>query len=122
MQHIVDKLDYRTVAYTTGDELYDLALKSEKLQTALSQLMSGNCFESLECFTELQSLDYLTQSLVALSELWLGLAKQTPQDWNDEAYDLARKVKLKALADKLCGQQERAALTENLETGFCDLF
>jgi len=51
----------------------------------------------------LQDLDYITQSLEALSDFFEGLANDTPNTWSYDALPAADRVKLRDVADRLRG-------------------
>ena len=122
MENCATNLNYRTLASATSEELVKLQRKSESVQNALSELIADGGIGHSKYITDLQSLDYLTQSLTALSEFWEGLALGTPEDWSLNTQELANKVKLKSLSDRLCGVKERSLNLTEIETGSCDLF
>lgn len=111
-------LSLRTMLSATSEELSELASKSATLELRLSNLV--NKMVDTSAIADLQDLDYLSQSLEALSTLWATLAKDTPDSWKFSNSQATDGVLLRDLAAKLKG--DHVDLVPGFTSGDCDLF
>ena len=116
------KINYKTAVLATREELRLLHSHSEGVQDALSELIAGGGLNNLAYVKQLQSLDYLTQSLSALTEFWGDLAVQTPEDWGLTLSAEMAAITLKDLSDKLSGTEPSSQSVDVTEDGTCYLF
>ncbi len=86
----------------TASELQDLQHIAESLQN----VVVTSKVQSNESLQTLQRLDYLTQSLEALSEFWLKSEKTTPRNWSLDCDKAIADIKLKDLAITFKGEED----------------
>jgi len=97
------QLDLRIIASATAEELRRLNETAHALQTTLNRLISRESGLSSETITDIQSLDYLTQSLKALSLFWAEMSLQAPDRLKIGSDEAARNITLRELSDRLRG-------------------
>lgn len=106
----------KTLLKATSQELIDLQHIAEGLQSVVS---TGNA-PSNETLQLIQKLDYLTQSLGALSEFWMTTENNLSNDWVVDCDDAIQAVRLKDLAASLSGQAN--LINDNSDQGVLEEF
>lgn len=89
-----------TLVEATADELSSLRHQAEGVQAILT--LTGEISD--EAVIALQRLDYLTQSLEALSEFWAKTHQHIPQDLTLRCAPALNDIKLDELAKRLKGE------------------
>ncbi len=92
-------------------ELRDLHLTAEKLEDLVATLSSGNGSTTDEYIRGIQSVDFIRQSLQALADFTTILSVDSESSGYVDPEAAASAVRLRALADRLSGQQEPAPET-----------
>jgi len=108
----------KTMIDATAQELLVLTTDAETLQEAF--IPKGELTQ--ETMASLQRLDYLTQSLEALSSIWEKLTDEIPEEWavdNEAAID---SIGLKDLAAKLKGVMTPQAQVSSETSGSLEEF
>jgi len=95
----MQKIALKTMVGATAEELHILMSDAERLQDSFAP--QGDL--SPETMSSLQRLDYLTQSLDALSNIWMKLMEDIPEDLSVENMAVIDDIGLKDLAAKLKG-------------------
>jgi len=83
-----------------SEELRALHTKMETLQGLIDPTEA----KGFDAHQSLQDLDYVTQSLEALSDFFDGLSADTPESWGFDSLPAADRVKLRDIADRLRGK------------------
>jgi hypothetical protein len=96
---MAQSVSINTLLNATVSELSDLKKISEDLQEAIS-LSAPATNGSLQT---MQRLDYLTQSLEALSEFWSQTKSSVEDNWEINCGDALQSIPLKDLASALRG-------------------
>jgi len=121
-ENLTHKVNYKQAALGTSSELQLLFAHSKSLQDLLSEVISPNDkIPNSATIQQLQSLDYLTQSLSELAGFWDALAKHTPDEWEIESA-VKVDVKLQGLSDRLSGKEVRPVCSKFDEDGTLHLF
>jgi len=103
----------------TVDELLRLKTLSLELQAELELNMSNTALEP-KTIEKIQSLDYLTQSLTALSDIWSEVVNQDGIDFRIEHPIALETVSLRDLKDRLKGSIPGPI--QDVSPGRCQLF
>jgi len=121
-ENLTHKVNYKQAALGTSSELQLLFAHSKSLQDLLSEVISPkDKTPNSATIQQLQSLDYLTQSLSELAGFWDALAKHTPDEWEIESA-VKVDVKLQGLSDRLSGKEVRPVCSKFDEDGTLHLF
>ena len=105
----------------TGNELRELGEAAEKLQLIISQLLDKVPMDQSENILDLQHIDFLKQSLDALSDFLGSLSTTADNDWQQDVLPATQKIKILALARRLASVNK----TEHHfaeDSGDCDFF
>lgn len=114
---MAQSVSINTLLNATVSELSDLKKISEDLQEAIS-LSAPATNGSLQT---MQRLDYLTQSLDALSEFWAQTQSSVKDNWEINCGDAIQNIPLKDLASALRGESA-LTLEHKTENGVLEEF
>ncbi|MEP6342585.1 MAG: hypothetical protein ABJ275_04655 [Maricaulaceae bacterium] len=112
----------KSVAAATCKELQDLSVIALNLQDTIANLLNGQSITTNSDVAKIQDLDYLTQSLDAMSNFWADLAKDTPIDWQYSNQNAISTIPLKGLASRLAGLAEENNTPSVTTDCACDFF
>ena len=116
-------MNLKTMAAATSEELRELSQIAIKLQDIFANLNQGGIAASGD-LSQIQGLDYLTQSLIELSGFWETVSLETPDQWQYENRHATQNIKLRDLANRLSGLVHDDSNQQHpvLVAGACELF
>jgi hypothetical protein len=109
----------KAVLQATADELQKLKMMTTALQDGATLVQQAHTDDAN--IVTLQSLDYMLQSMVALTSVLNEVAQYTPGDWALKDLREISQVKLKGLQSRLLGLED-AATDRTAEIGDYELF